>query len=922
MNLFQSFRDLRIQRKLLVGYSTVFILCIVLGSLVVYSVVRQTLETNIESELKNTTTTILNMVRTSAATSIKNHLRAVAEKNLDIATYFHGQALTGRLTEDEARERVTEILLSQPIGTTGYIYCIDSAGVMNVHPKQELIKADLSEYAFIREQTVRKEGYLEYDWMNPGETRARPKALYMTYFEPWDWIISVSSYREEFRELVNVEDFRESILALQFGQTGYSYIIDEQGNMVLHPQVSGNYLHAKDRNGQEFIREICARKSGKITYSWENPGENKARDKLVIFNHIPEYQWIVASSSYLDEFYAPLTTMHRLILATVVMSFIIVLPLTLTISNSITTPLTELMNHFSSGAAGNYRVRMKRRSRDEIGRLANYFNQFMERLEAYSNSLKSEIRERERAEEAIRESEAKYRELVENANSIILRLSTVGEITFFNEFAQKFFGYAEQDILGRPILGALIPAVDSTGENLSEETQHIYTSPENHPGFETEAIRQCGERAWISWTNRAIRDDQDALVGCLWIGNDVTAARKAEQEMVRLQHYLASIIDSMPSVLVGVDRWGRVTQWNREAEKATGVSSRDARNQNLERIYPLLRPLNDMVKQAIHERTVRQAEKVAYQTGDQTRYADIMIYPLDIETMEGAVIRVDDVTARVRMENTMVQTEKMLSVGGLAAGMAHEINNPLSGILQSAQNIVRRLDPALEKNNSIAAKFETNLDSIRAYLDERGITRFIEGIRQSGERASTTVSDMLHFSRPSDSRMVPASLTELVDKTVALAAHDYDLRKKYDFREIEIVRDFEDDLPLVPCVATELGQVILNLLRNASQAFGPAQPPVEAPCITLRLRRDRNFIRLEVEDNGPGMDEETRKRVFEPFFTTKEVGVGTGLGLSVSYFIVTSHHGGTMAVDSAPGQGARFTLRLPLAGSPPPANRP
>jgi PAS domain S-box-containing protein len=919
MNLFQSFRDLRIQQKLLAGYSAVFILCIMLGSLVVYSVVRQTLETNIESELKNTTTTILNMVRTSAATSIKNHLRAVAEKNLDIATYFHGQALAGRLTEDEARRRATEILLSQPIGTTGYIYCIDSDGVMNVHPKQELIKADLSEYAFIREQTVRKEGYLEYDWMNPGETRARPKALYMTYFEPWDWIISVSSYREEFRELVNVEDFRESILALQFGQTGYSYIIDEQGNMVLHPQVSGNYLHAKDRNGREFVREICARKSGKITYSWENPGENEARDKLVIFNHIPEYRWIVASSSYLDEFYAPLTTMHRLILATVLMSFIIVLPLTLTISNSITTPLKELMHHFSSGAAGNYKVRMQRRSRDEIGHLANFFNQFMERLEAYSNSLESEIRERERAEEAIRESEAKYRELVENANSIILRLSTTGEITFFNEFAQTFFGHAEQDILGRPILDTLIPSVDSTGRHLAEETQHIYTSPEKHPGFETETIRQNGERAWISWTNRAIRDDQGTLVGCLCIGNDVTAARTAELEMVRLQHYLASIIDSMPSVLVGVDRWGRVTQWNREAEKATGVSSKEARNQNLEQVYPLLRPLSGMVKQAIREGRLGQAEKVAYQTGDQLRYADIMIYPLNIETMEGAVIRVDDVTARVRMEDTMVQTEKMLSVGGLAAGMAHEINNPLSGILQSTQNIVRRLDPILEKNSAIAAKCGTDLESIRAYLDARGINRFLEGIRQSGERASTTVSDMLHFSRPSDSRMVPTSLAELLEKTVSLAAHDYDLRKKYDFRQIEIRRDFEDDLPLVPCVATEIGQVILNLLRNASQAFGPVQPPVEAPRITLRLRRETDFLRIEVEDNGPGMDEKTSKRVFEPFFTTKGVGVGTGLGLSVSYFIVTSHHRGTMAVDSAPGQGARFTLRLPLKENPSPA---
>jgi PAS domain S-box-containing protein len=921
MDLFRSFRDLRIQHKLLAGYSAVFILCIVMGSLVVYSVVRQTLETNIESELKNTTTTILNMVRTSAATSIKNHLRAVAEKNLDIATYFHGQALAGRMTEDEARLRVAEIILSQPIGTTGYIYCLDSAGVIDVHPKQELIGANLSEYAFIREQTVRKEGYLEYDWMNPGETRARPKALYMTYFEPWDWIISVSSYREEFRELVNVEDFRDSILSLQFGQTGYSYIIDEQGNMVLHPQVSGNYLYAKDRNGREFVREICDRKSGKITYSWENPGENNSRDKLVIFNHIPEFHWIVASSSYLDEFYAPLTTMHRLILATVLMSFIIVLPLTLTISNSITTPLKELMHHFSSGAAGDYRVRMKRRSRDEIGRLANYFNQFMERLEAYSNRLENEIRERERAEEAIRESEAKYRELVENANSIILRLSTEGEITFFNEFAQNFFGYTEADILGRPILDVLIPAVDSTGQAQHDETAPIYTDPEKHPAFETEAVRQDGEHAWISWTNRAIRDDQGALVGCLCVGNDVTAARKAELEMARLQHYLASVVDSMPSVLVGVDRWGRVTQWNREAEKATGVTSQQALNQNLEQVYPQLKPLSRMVKQAIRQRTVRQAEKVPYKVGDQIHYADIMIYPLDIESLEGAVIRVDDVTARVRLEDTMVQTEKMLSVGGLAAGMAHEINNPLSGMLQSAQNIVRRLDPALEKNNIIAVRCGTTLESIRAYLEERGIIRFIDGIRQSGERASTTVSDMLHFSRPSDSRMAPASLAELVDKTVALAAHDYDLRKKYDFRKIEIVRDYENDLPPVPCVATEIGQVILNLLRNASQAFDPTHPPGEPPCIALRLRRDRDFIRLDVEDNGPGMDEETRKRVFEPFFTTKDVGVGTGLGLSVSYFIVTSHHGGTMAVASTLGQGTRFTLRLPCSNRSSPADR-
>jgi PAS domain S-box-containing protein len=372
------------------------------------------------------------------------------------------------------------------------------------------------------------------------------------------------------------------------------------------------------------------------------------------------------------------------------------------------------------------------------------------------------------------------------------------------------------------------------------------------------------------------------------------------------------MIDSMPSVLVGVDRDGRVTQWNREAEKATGISNEGARGRNLAEVFPLLRGKMDMVKQAIRLKAVRQAEKALWHQEDRQKYADIMIYPLVAEDMQGAVIRVDDVTARVRMEDTMVQTEKMLSVGGLAAGMAHEINNPLSGMLQSAQNIMRRVDPQLPRNREVAHECGTELPRIVCYLEQRGVMRFIEGIRQSGERASTTVADMLNFSRRSDSRIVPTRMAELLEKTVALAAHDYDLRKKYDFREIRIVREFEDDLPEVACMPTEIEQVMLNLLRNASQAFRAMDQMPAAPQIVLRLQREGRFVRIEVEDNGPGMDEDTRKRVFEPFFTTKAVGVGTGLGLSVSYFIITSHHRGTMSVETTPGRGACFILRLPI----------
>jgi len=177
LNLSRRFADLRIRYKLLISYSAVFVLSLTVGSGIIFTFVKETIETNIESELTNTTQTILNMVRTSAGVSIKNHLRAVAEKNKEIAQYFHRQALDGAISMEAAKQRTREVMLSQTIGTTGYIYCIDSQGVILIHPEPALIHVDLSDYGFIADQKKRKVGYLEYDWKNPGETHPRPKEL-------------------------------------------------------------------------------------------------------------------------------------------------------------------------------------------------------------------------------------------------------------------------------------------------------------------------------------------------------------------------------------------------------------------------------------------------------------------------------------------------------------------------------------------------------------------------------------------------------------------------------------------------------------------------------------------------------------------------------------------------------------------------
>lgn len=913
MPMLPRFADWRIRYKLLIAYSAILIFSLALGNSTTYHYVRRNIESNIESELQNTTTTILSMVRDAAKLSIKNYLRAVAEKNRDVTAYCYSLYQQGKLSEAEAQTMARGVLLSQSIGKTGYIYCLNSKGIIVNHPHDALMGVDLSFHAFIQDQKRRKSGYIEYDWKNPSETHKRPKALYMTYFEPWDWIISVSSYRDEFNELVNVGDFRESILSLQFGKTGYSYVIDTSGKLIIHPKLEGiNINQERDANGHYFIRELVDKRSGKIIYAWKNPDEAYHREKLVMFNHIPEFDWIVASSSYLDEFYAPLNIVQRIFIFHVVLSLLLVLPLTLWISSTITNPLRALMSRFSQAAKGDISVRMRRQNQDEIGVLAQDFNIFMERLELYSASLKAEIDVRKKAEVAIRKSEAKYRELVQNANSIIMRIDPYGKITFFNEFAQSLFGFGAKEIIGRYSVGTIMPEYDSGGLSMRPRMEQIAKYPEDHGYYEVENMRRNGQRVWVAWTNKAIRDAQGRIVEYLCVGHDITESRAAKQKMAHLRHYLQEIVDSMPSMLVGVDCQGNVTQWNQEAEKLSNTDQQTALGRPVDQIIPGLRPYIHMVREAIEGEAIKKVEKVPHPCLSDRSFADIMVYPIKVDQVESVVLRIDDVSARVRMENVMVQTEKMMSLGGLAAGMAHEINNPLGAMVQSVQNILRRISPELASNHEVAKGYGLSLDSMRDYLEKRRIMHFLRGIRESGQKASEIVDNMLNFSRKSESCKAPVSLANLLDNTVSLAAHEYDLKKKYDFRHIKVERQFDADVKAVSCVATEIEQVILNLLRNAAHSMYEKTNGGQPPRIILRLQYENGMAVIEVADNGPGMSPTALKRVFEPFYTTKDIGIGTGLGLSVSYFIITNNHNGTMEVESEIGKGTCFSIRLPM----------
>ena len=388
-----------------------------------------------------------------------------------------------------------------------------------------------------------------------------------------------------------------------------------------------------------------------------------------------------------------------------------------------------------------------------------------------------------------------------------------------------------------------------------------------------------------------------------------------DRQLQELQQLLRNVIDSLASALIAVDADGLLTLWNRQAEREFSLDPQTATGLPLKQAIGWLPIGMAQVTSAISERQPLSLKGLYVDRGEIRRCYELSVYPLLASVNSGAVLRIDDVTDRNRIEKMVAQSEKMMSVGGLAAGIAHEINNPLAGILQSVQVILNRLDPDFAKNFETAESAGLDLQCLDDYLQHRGVHSMLQGIRNAATQAAQIVRNMLAFSRAvpeQRSAFEKQDLCALLDQTVALLASDYNLDQGYDFRRIEIVRDYQPGLPRISCAGALIQQVVFNILKNSAQALTADSGREEEPRITLAVSRQLDMLRLEIGDNGPGMSAESRLRVFEPFYTTKAIGKGTGLGMSVSYFIITQYHRGSIEVESRPGEGSNFIILLPL----------
>lgn len=268
-------------------------------------------------------------------------------------------------------------------------------------------------------------------------------------------------------------------------------------------------------------------------------------------------------------------------------------------------------------------------------------------------------------------------------------------------------------------------------------------------------------------------------------------------------------------------------------------------------------------------------------------------------------------TTLTKLQSTqlqLIQAEKMASLGELTAGIAHEIQNPLNFVNNFSELSGELLEEL--KEGPLKQLPESEQEYATEILGD--LTLNLQKINHHGKRAGSIVKGMLEHSRASTGEKGPTDLNALTDEYLKLAFHGQ--RAKDNEFQVELVTDFEKSLRNVEVMPQELGRVLLNLFNNAFYAVREKQkssPPNYHPVITVSTHQNREQVEIQVKDNGIGMAENVQQKIFQPFFTTKPTGQGTGLGLSLSYDIVTKGHGGALEVQSQPGEGTLMTVRLP-----------
>jgi len=364
--------------------------------------------------------------------------------------------------------------------------------------------------------------------------------------------------------------------------------------------------------------------------------------------------------------------------------------------------------------------------------------------------------------------------------------------------------------------------------------------------------------------------------------------RTKADELERMRQLSENILESLNDGLAVFDRTGRVIRWKRQLEELYGVRHEDAVGRAAGDLFdaPIVAMLHALSGDSPEGAASYKVQLSTRHVTARRLLVNLGATPLrdSHANVVGSIVIVEDISSRVQLEEQLQISEKMASIGLLAAGVAHEVNTPLTGISSFTQMLLESASPEDPK------------------------TQVLEKIERQTFRAAKIVNGLLNLARPAQVDSGPCDINAVINDVLSLLEHQFRTGS------IQVRKELAAAAPSVQGIEHKLQQVFLNLFLNSRDAMP------KGGWLTILTREDRTGAVIEVGDTGSGIPAEVLSRIYDPFFTTKDIGKGTGLGLSIAYGIV-QEHGGTITCDSQVGQGTRFTIRLPLADPKPQAVR-
>lgn len=383
------------------------------------------------------------------------------------------------------------------------------------------------------------------------------------------------------------------------------------------------------------------------------------------------------------------------------------------------------------------------------------------------------------------------------------------------------------------------------------------------------------------------------------------------EEFKQTESFLTDIINAMPSILIILDSDFNVIKWNRALEDTKHVNMTTIEQQSVFSLLPELYKHKDIFERSLTLKITSSIDKISINDDETKHYFRVMVYPLHTSGSLGLVLRMDDITEQIFLEDKMLQNEKLVSLGVLTAGIAHEINNPVNFITASItplKNDIKDLIDIItivgqityenyqEKLKELQVlKQEIDFDTTLAEIDS-----LLNAIADGGQRVGLIVKDLRTFSRLDENALKEVNIEAGIESTVSLISHKAKGR-------VSIIKEYSK-LPNIQCFPGKINQVIMNLISNAIDAID------DTGTVYISTESDDKYVYIKVKDTGKGIPQEVLPHIFEPFYTTKDVGAGTGLGLSISYSIIKDHNG-YIDVKSVIGKGTEFIVALPSASS-------